>query len=295
MKLAVFADIHANYTALQAVSAHIDAWGPDAVIFLGDLVTRGPRPSECLHYLQKRQQSDGWLVIRGNHEDYVISKAHPDAPRQGPEFDIFQPTHWAYQKLGGNIAGLEAMPFQHSLLAPDGSEIRAVHASMRSNSEGIYPETSDTELAEKIATPSETQASAPPALLCVGHTHRPLIRQLNGTVVVNAGSAGLPFDGDRRASYAQATWGNGLWQVEIVRVEYDLQKAEQDFFESGYFPEAGPLVELVLVELRTAWPQLGSWARQYQAQVMAGEISMQDSVRLFLEATGGSGSIGMPG
>ena len=56
MKLAVLADIHANWPALQAVTEHLEAWQPDQVIVDGDTVNRGPRPAECLRFVQDRQR-----------------------------------------------------------------------------------------------------------------------------------------------------------------------------------------------------------------------------------------------
>ncbi|NJM39988.1 MAG: metallophosphoesterase, partial [Anaerolineae bacterium] len=78
MKLAILADIHANSVALQEVVAHIDRWKPELVIVAGDIVNRGPRPAECLALVQQRRQTDGWLVVRGNHEDYVVGQSKPD-------------------------------------------------------------------------------------------------------------------------------------------------------------------------------------------------------------------------
>ncbi|MGC2497000.1 MAG: metallophosphoesterase family protein, partial [Acidobacteriaceae bacterium] len=63
------------------------------------------------------------------------------------------------------------------------------------------------------------------AVVVYGHTHLPGVRRLgNGLIVVNAGSVGLPFDGDARASYAvveEAQGGSG--SAVIRRVEYDVE------------------------------------------------------------------------
>jgi len=104
--------------------------------------------------------------------------------------------------------------------------------------------------------------------------------------VVNSGSAGLPFDGDYRPSYTRLTWQQGEWQAEIKRIPYDLHRAEQDFLDSGYLEEAGPLIPLVVRELRQALPQLGGWAERYQKQVLAAEISMDESVQKFIQNQG---------
>ncbi len=274
MKIAVLSDIHGNFVALQAVIEHIEAWGPDHTIVAGDIVNRGPRSKDCLEWIQNKEREAGWQVVRGNHEDYVISHDLPGAPRSGPVFEVHRGSIWTYQQLDCDVSSLKVMPFQQTLFGPTGDEIRIVHASMRGNRVGIYPESSDAKL-KSLIEPA-------PVVLCVGHTHRPLVRHLNGSLIVNAGSAGLPFDGDTRPSYAQVTWSKGEWKAEIIRVEYDLSAAERDFYESGFIDEAGPLAQLVLIELRQACSQLFQWASRYQEKALAGEISMQDAVQDFL-------------
>jgi predicted phosphodiesterase len=275
MKIAVIADVHANFVALQAITAHVEAWQPDLVIVAGDLVNRGPRPLECLRLVQAKVATDGWLWVRGNHEEYVIEQADPDFLRQGPVAEVHRGSFWTYQQLGEDVASLETMPFDLRLHDPGGGDVRVTHASLRGLRDGIYPWTDDADLEQKIGPP--------PALFLVGHTHIPLIRRLNGTLVVNAGSSGLPFDGDTRPTYACCTWKRGEWQAEIIRVEYDFALAEHDFHATGFLENAGPLAELVLRELQMAHSQLGEWVNLYQRRAMAGEISVRQSVAEFLK------------
>ncbi len=274
MKLAVLADVHANFVALQTVAAHIEAWQADLVVVAGDIVNRGPRPLECLRFVQDKQHTPGWLVVRGNHEDYILSHTSTGIPRSGLEFEVHRHSYWTYQQLDGNIPALKAMPFQQNLSAPDGSEVCVTHASMLGNRDGIYPGMADGELRQKI------QPYA--ALFCVGHTHWPLVRRIDDTLVVNAGSAGLPFDGDRRTGYAQLSWQRGQWQSQIVRLDYDHQKAERDFSNLDFLEGSGPLGQVILNELLTAQSRLFYWTYQYQARVLAGELTMAESVERFL-------------
>jgi predicted phosphodiesterase len=51
MKLAVLADVHANWQALQAVAADLERWQPDRVVVAGDVINRGPRPLECAKFV----------------------------------------------------------------------------------------------------------------------------------------------------------------------------------------------------------------------------------------------------
>ena len=71
MKLAVLADVHANWPALQAVAADIERWQADRVVVAGDVINRGPRPVECADFVLVAAQS--WPWVRGNHEEYVLS------------------------------------------------------------------------------------------------------------------------------------------------------------------------------------------------------------------------------
>lgn len=274
MKVAVLADIHGNLPALKTVINHIDTWAPDTIVIAGDIVNRGPRPLECLQLVMAKRRTEGWLFVRGNHEDYVLKQAQPDAERSGPDFEIGQAAYWTLLKLNGNLGELQKMPFQVAFPAPNEREVRIVHASMRGNRDGIYPDTPDEELRQKILPP--------PAVLCVGHTHRPLVRQIDQTLVVNVGAVGMPFDGDYRPAYAQLTWQDNKWQVKIVRLDYDRAQTERDFFDTGFFDEAGDLVKIMLVEFRQSRAHIHMWSRQYEEAVLSGQMSMAESVRSYM-------------
>jgi predicted phosphodiesterase len=283
MKIAVISDLHANFEALKAVHAYINAWKPSHVIVAGDIVNRGPRPLECLDFILEQKYTHGWRLLRGNHEDYVISWAITNNWHHGPAADVHQASCWTYQKLNRDVTELQAMPFQQSLWGPDGREVRFTHASMLGNRDGVYPETGSSSIIGKIIGDSHHPI---PALFCVGHTHRPLIRQLKNVLVVNAGSSGLPFDSKWRPSYAQLTWNQDNWSAKIVRVDYDITKAVKDFDKTGYLRDAGPLTKLVLIELREARSQLYQWVVTYQKRVLDGELTMQESVDQFLRTSG---------
>lgn len=276
MKVAVLADIHGNLPALERVTEHIDAWEPDQVVMAGDVVNRGPQPRVCWQFIEDRQAVDSWRVVRGNHEDYVLVHDKPDAPKSGPLFDIYLNSYWTYQRMQGKIDLLKAMPFQVSLLGPDGSDFRIVHASMRGNRTGIYPNMPAAMLRQLI--------DPAPAVLCVGHTHRPLVRQLDGSLVVNVGSVGMPFDGDRRAAYGQLTWQSGTWRAEIIRLAYDHERTERQFFTSGFIPNAGPLAEIMLLEFRQARSHIHLWLSYYEPMVLSGELTMEESVDRYLSS-----------
>jgi predicted phosphodiesterase len=282
MKIAVLADIHANYIALETATEHLSHWEPDRVIIAGDTVNRGPRPAECLDLIRDKIDNDGWLALRGNHEDYVVIHASPNAPLQGPALEVHRASYWTFQQLGSDVEQLSDMPYQQTFRGPDRRTVQFLHGSLLGARDGIYPETSDYSLRKKMGLDQLSQTENSLALFGVGHTHRPVIRWLNSILVVNAGSVGLPFDHDTRLAYAQLTWSNGNWRAEIIRLTYDLNRAERDFYDTGYLENGGPLTQLVKIELLTASSHLYNWAIEFQESALDGNISVLESVQEYL-------------
>lgn len=275
MKIAVLSDIHGNLPALRAVAKHIEAWQPNLVVVNGDIVNRGPCSQAVLRFALDKQLSDDWHLLRGNHEDFLLRCEQPDVALEGPVFEINRFVHFAYQQLNGEIEALKAMPERFSWFAPNSSEFRVIHGSMRSNRDGIYPDLTDEEFRQRILPA--------PSVFVTGHTHQPLIRQVDETLVVNTGSVGAPFDLDWRPSYGRFTWDpQSGWQAGIVRVEYDRTLIEQDYVRSGFLQEGGPLAQIMLVELRRARGLIYHWASQYEKAVTSGEISLEESVKRVL-------------
>jgi predicted phosphodiesterase len=69
-------------------------------------------------------------------------------------------------------------------------------------------------------------------VIAFGHTHKPWHREVDGVHFVNTGSVGRPKDGDWRAGYViLGLEGDGV-NVDVVRVEYDLERARQGILES---------------------------------------------------------------
>lgn len=287
MKIAVISDIHGNLRALRRVITDLEEWQPDQVVVDGDIVNRGPLSADCLHLVWAKQRELDWDVVKGNHEDYVLECLEPGCP-PGPEFEVRQFAHWTYEQLNGEVPLLAALPNEYAITAPDGSEFRVVHASMRSNRDGIYTFSKDEEIREQIAPP--------PAVFVTAHTHRPLTRRVDETLVVNVGSVGAPFDGDERLSYGRFTWHESSgWQSEIVRLDYDWRGVEEDYVTSGFLTGGGPLAQLMLLEHRRSSGLIYRWASRYQDAVLKGKISLENSVRQIMQDEDVRPYVGPPG
>jgi putative phosphoesterase len=276
MKIAALADVHGNYQALIAAIDHFERWKPDQVLVLGDIINRGPRSVDCLHLIQEKEKTDNWQVIKGNHEGYVLDFIDPDFPLQGPEFEMRKIVYWTYQSLNeDDIKSVVTMPENLDLVTEDQQVIYGLHASAAGDRIGIYPDSTETDLENLVDSKVD--------VFLVGHTHQPFIKSFQETIVVNVGSVGLPFDGDKRSAYAQITYDQRGWSGEIIRLDYDLSAAARDYEISGLIPDGGPLAELVLAELKLGWPQLSHWFRRYEEGIIRGEINLDQAVAEYLK------------
>lgn len=269
MKIAAISDIHGNLAALQAVMDHIDSFRPDFILVAGDIINRGPMTVPCWEMIWQRADREGWRLLYGNHEEYVLEYLQPDVEHRPA-------TYWTVQQMGTErIHELMALPFSQVIAAQDGSELRAYHASIHNSQDGIYPWTSDEDLYQKV----DPDAS----IFVTAHTHRPLVRELDQMLVVNTGSVGAPFDGDVRASYAQITWHSGRWQAKIVRVPYDRAQTSTSYHDSGFI-YVEPVTQIHYYEWYYARPLYPFWDRLFAPRIKAGELSVNAALREFVNS-----------
>ncbi|HEX8551207.1 MAG TPA: metallophosphoesterase family protein [Abditibacteriaceae bacterium] len=269
MRLAVLSDIHSNFVALEAVALDIAAQSPDAIVVAGDFLNRGPQPRAVWEFLRER----GWPLLRGNHEDYVVAQCVE--LDEGDDFShaLWQPARWTAEQLGRPRAALEQLPLSLSL-----GEIQIWHGTVQRNNDGVFPNTPDAAILERIAPEGE----AAPPLFCCGHTHQPLVRRFEKTLIVNAGAAGLPFDGDARGSWALLDWNEDEAHAEIRRVEYDRDASYRAFEDDGFLRDGGPLARVIRREIETARPHLGPFVNRYADAVRAGTMALDEAVNRYL-------------
>ncbi len=243
-RIAVIADIHGNLPALEAVLADLESAAPDEVLVAGDLVGRGPQGREVVEAIA----AGGWRALRGNHEDYLLSFRRREVPEDWWETEEWAASRWMAAQLGEEAARYIAeLPFAlEPATAPD---LLLIHGSPRSNNEGLGPWTSDRELDRHLVGIRQE------VLVCA-HTHRPMVRRLADGLVVNVGSVGLPFNGDRRAQYAILEHRDGRWEVETRQVDYPLAAILEVYRASGFLAAGGITAELLRLELVHARPLL---------------------------------------
>src|SRR5688500_2479272 len=106
MRLAILADIHSNYPALEAVLADLATQGVDEVIVAGDAVNGAPFVRE----VQDTLYEQGWRMVRGNHEQYMLDcDGYPTCSTYPPE--LWKSFYWALGYLhADDLAFMAALP-----------------------------------------------------------------------------------------------------------------------------------------------------------------------------------------
>ena len=90
-----------------------------------------------------------------------------------------------------------------------------------------------------------------------GHTHNAFIRERQGKLICNVGSAGAPTDGDWRPAWVLLEEDHpGNEKVTIHRVEYDLSRIYQLFEDNRDYPHF--LVRTDMVNDFKAWYATGN-------------------------------------
>jgi predicted phosphodiesterase len=212
VRVAALYDIHGNDAALAAVLAELDGLGADLIVVGGD-IAGGPFPCETVDAV--RALGDRAIAIRGNGErELVEARLRLDAgsARVDPD-DIWSArTHWAAGQLDrGRLDWMGALPPLASVAVDGLGDVLFCHASPRSDEEIVTALSPPERLAPMLAGVAQRT-------LVLGHTHVQFDREVEGSRLVNAGSIGLPYEGDGDAAAFWALLGPG---VELRRTSYD--------------------------------------------------------------------------
>jgi predicted phosphodiesterase len=231
MRVALVSDVHGNLTALEAVVADLERRAVDLVVHGGDLALMGPRPAEVVD----RVRELGWRGVVGNTDELLWrAEEHARQLERAPRlaallaliFDAYAPD--TRERLGEDrVAWLRTLPAEHRL-----EELTVVHARPGDLWRAPAPDATDDELRTAYAGLGAGRVG-------YGHIHRPFVRALAGLTVANAGSVGLPWDGDPRASYLLLDKD----VPTIVRVEYDVEEEARALHAAGH-PDAERLSEM---------------------------------------------------
>jgi predicted phosphodiesterase len=231
VRVAALYDIHGNDAALVAVLAEIERLEVDLIVVGGD-VAGGPFPCEAVDAV--RALDDRAIAIRGNGErELVEARLRLDAgtARIDPDDVWSSRTHWAAGVLDqARLDWMGALPPLASVDVDGLGDVLFCHASPRSDEEIVTPVSPEARILPMLAGVAQRT-------IVLGHTHVQFDREVAGRRLVNAGSVGMPYEGEAAAFWALLGPG-----VELRRTRYDVTVTCARVRESG-IPDAEEYAE----------------------------------------------------
>lgn len=229
MRYGIFADVHANLEALEAVLNACKKEDIDKYLCVGDVVGYAANPNECV----KIVKSLAMITVAGNHDWasvnlFALNYFNPVAE---------EAVIWARENIDD-----ESKIFLGSLkLVFENEGLVAVHGTLNNPQEFDYMRDSYIAL--------ETFGLMQRDICFVGHTHVAgiFIKDRNERIayqqdesikikeankyIINVGSVGQPRDGKPAAAYC--IYDTAQKEVEIKRINYDIETTRMKIIDAG--------------------------------------------------------------
>jgi predicted phosphodiesterase len=206
VRVAALYDVHGNLPALEAVLAEVEQERVDTVVAGGDVLW-GPFQSECLAALRAADA----LFLAGNCEREVLGA-------------VDESSRWCRDRLTTDELELvSAWPATVELDVEGLGSTLFCHATPRSDDEILTRLTPDEEVKAALS-------GVDAAVVVCGHTHVQLDRRVQSAPrLVNAGSVGLPYQGEQGAFWALLGP-----DVEFRRTSYGVEAALAELGASDF-------------------------------------------------------------
>ncbi|OLN23685.1 YfcE family phosphodiesterase [Domibacillus antri] len=224
MKIAFISDIHGNAVALDSVLKDIERKEVDEIYVLGDICYRGPEPKRSLQLVQGLNTN----VIKGNADEWVVRGIQKGEVPDSVLEMMNNERDWIASHLEkDDIDYLHELPTELHFEAA-GLSINVFHATPDSLFEVVLPGESDEVLKTNLMSSTDSD------VYVYAHIHKPYIRTINGKILINIGSVGLPFDGMKKSSYAIVEIEDNRVSTSIERVEYNVERVVKQYEQLKY-------------------------------------------------------------
>lgn len=233
MKFAILSDIHGNLWALSAVLEDAKRRGITQFINLGDILYSPLKPLETYELLK----SIDAVTIQGN-EDREVYEFDPNRDQTHPTLT------YMLKELGQEaVEWLRSLP-KTTVVA---EEIFACHGIPTNDLVYLLEDVSSglPTVKDEAAIFHHLEEVNHPVILC-GHSHIARVVQLSsGQLIINPGSVGLPAYNDDApnyhamqnysplAAYAVLEKQNETWQVELLKIPYNVHLAVEQAQRQG--------------------------------------------------------------
>lgn len=196
MKVAIFSDVHGNAVALRQLLLQAPFAAAEVRVFLGDAVGYLPCGAEVIDILRVTAK----IAVQGNH-DAMITGALP--------IDLLADRVY---RLAAQRKLLDDSDLTYLAELPRTAELHGAFFVHGSPSEPLLGRLQPD-------TPDDVVGVLPAPHVFVGQTHRPFVRRVGESTLVNVGSVGLPRDGTGNGCYAIWDSSSGAVQLHSFRLD----------------------------------------------------------------------------
>ena len=235
MRIAVFSDIHSNFTAWQQAFSIMQEEDIDQFLCTGDLVGYGPQPNQVINHIRNRQESGlDFKIVRGNHDQGVIN----DQSLHRFNSHAKKAIRWTRKELSpANREFLEELPLiwqNDSLLLAHGTPNNPIWEYLRDwNVENIFSEynfkysfVGHTHLIQAFRASRNSNQTKEAKLsttqsLTISSSHR---------AIINVGSIGQPRDYNPKGSFIILDTDEN--KIDLIRFQYNIKEVQEIIYNS---------------------------------------------------------------
>lgn len=227
MDIAVLADIHGNYVALDRCICYAIERGIDTFLFLGDYIGELPYPQKCMTMLYDMKKNYNCTFIRGNKEEYWID--YRKGKNDGYEWEDNNSTTgmllYAYQHLtDDDINFFESLLISQTIEMENHNPFLICHGS---------PYKVNEKMVQNSPRTYEIMEELPYELILCGHTHKQYKIIHNNKIVINPGSVGMPIFSDGKTQFLILHCMEHEWKEELISLDYDVDIVIKDMLREN--------------------------------------------------------------
>lgn len=230
MDIAVLADIHGNYIALERCLEYAFSRNINTFFFLGDYIGELAYPERTMHILYDIKNRYSCYFIKGNKEDYWLNYRADGEKGWKDKNSTTGSLLYAYNSLTSEDLDFFAQlqPVQE-LTLDKMSVITICHGSPNKVNEKMLPNDDRTiEIINNVKT----------SMVLCGHTHVQRKFTHNEKCVLNPGAVGIPFFSQGKTQF-MILHGNGeKWSEEFIGLEYDIDRVISEMHEVNLYEHA---------------------------------------------------------
>lgn len=223
MDVAVLADIHGNYVALERCLKYAVSQGIHTFFFLGDYIGELAYPEKTMQILYDLNNRYQCYFIKGNKEDYWLKYRAGGEKGWEDKNSTSGSLLYAYNSLTTKDLNFFAQlqPVQE-ITINEMPSITICHGSPNKVNEKMLPDDAKT---------IEAINSVKTSIIVCGHTHiqRKIVH--NGKCVLNPGAVGVPLFSKGKAQFLILHGNKGIWAEEFISLDYDVDKVISEMYE----------------------------------------------------------------